>query len=192
MAVYNRPDLPEGVKPVNLVPLGATQELEPKTRVLIVNRGDAPYRDKFDGRDYIVPGATVAEVEYEVANHFRERSVVAGSRDPVTGKQDRRIAILGIDKPERCELLTPVENEKAAKAVEAIDREALGDDKAVVVPTARVRARTIGLGKRGKQQLTAETNDGQELDVNDVLAPVEGGDAMRQIARDSAERAAEE
>lgn len=188
MAIYERPDLPEGVKPVSLVPAGAKPQLEPKTRVLIVNRGDKPYRDMFDGRKYIVPPG-VAEVEYEVADHFRSRSVVPGSRDAVTGKQDHYIAILGIDKPERCEPLSKPENDKAAASPEALDPETIdAPGKRQVISTQAARARTAG-GSRARKQ-SAETNDGQALDINEVLAPVEGGDAMRQIARDAAEREA--
>lgn len=192
MAVYKRPELPDGVKPVNLTPDGAAQELEPKTRVIIRNRGDQVYKDKFDGRDYTVPPGAVCEVEYEVANHFRERSVVPGSRDPITGKQEHFIAILGIDREERCQPLNAAEAAKAATAKEAIDREAMGDDQARVVPTASVRGRVVGVPRGRRVAQSAETNDGQELAVKEVLAPVVGGDAMRQIARDAAERAAAE
>jgi hypothetical protein len=190
MAIYERPELPEGVKPVSLVPDGAKQELDPKTRVLIVNRGTQAYRDKFDGRDYTVPPRAVAEVEFEVADHFRNRSVVPGSRDPISGKQDRFIAILGIDRPERCAMLTADEQVKADTAVEAIDPEAVdAPGRRQVVSTQAARSRTAG-GNRNRKQ-SAESNDGTEqLEVNDVLAPVSGGDAMKQIARDSAEKAA--
>src|SRR5262245_18505631 len=98
---YEKPELPQGTKINNLVSADLhAQELTPKTRVVIINRGRTDYRDKYDAHDYVVP-PVLGEVEYEVANHFRERSVVPGSRDPVTGHQDVFIAILGLDPVEK-------------------------------------------------------------------------------------------
>src|SRR5687768_152815 len=110
--IYNKPTLP-GVEIANLVPEGlAGTELTPKTRVVIINRGNQVYHDKYDGRNYVVrPG--YSEVEFEAADHFRARSVVPGTRDPITGKQQHFIAILGIDPDHRCEPLDAAEQVKA-------------------------------------------------------------------------------
>jgi len=187
--IYQKPDM-AGHKVSNLVPegLGGT-ELTPKTRVVIINRSAKPYIDKYDGRDYIVqPG--YSEVEFEAAEHFRLRSVIPGSRDPITGKQDHFIAILGIDPDHRCVPLDAAEQAKAEAAPEAIDRSSMdGADRDVkVVSTQAARSRTAGGNRRIRQ--SAESNDGKAL-APDALAPPEGGDAMRTIARDAAAKGAE-
>src|SRR5262245_32700215 len=125
---YTKPELPSGTKVQSVVPIDLhAQELTPKTRVTCLNRGADVYRDKCDGRDYVVPPG-VFEVEYEVAEHFRLRSVVPGSRDPVTGAQQTFIVIFGIDPPEVCVPFSDVENEQAAQSVEAIDRRIIEDE----------------------------------------------------------------
>lgn len=183
---YARPTLPPDVTPVNLAPdgMGGT-ELTPQTRVLIVNRGTHPYVDKFDGRNYTVPPETVSEVAYEVAAHFRERSIIPGSRDPVSGKQEHYIAILGIDPPEKCNYLSAVEQQKADEAAEAIDRSQMdgADGDVRVVNTNAARARMVGRGRQVMQ--STETNDGT-ASAPDALKAPKGGDAMKQIARDAA------
>lgn len=188
--LYQRPTAPDGAKILNLVPdsLGG-EELTPETRVLCINRGATPYRDKYDGRDYTCPPG-LFEVEYKAADHFRGRSVIPGTRDPITGKQEHYIAILGIDRADRCEPLTKAEDDKAAAAPEAIDRTAMdGPAKHVqVISTMAARARTAGGNRRIKQ--STESNDGTE-EAPDAMKPVEGGDAMKQIARDAAAKAAE-
>jgi hypothetical protein len=191
MQLYNKPTLPVGTEVVNLVPegLGGT-ELTPKTRVVIINRSAHPYHDKHDGRDYIVlPG--LSEVEYEAADHFRSRSVVPGTRDPITGKQEHFIAILGIDPEERCVPLTEGEQLQADEAPEAIDRTSMsGADRDVkVVSTQAARSRTAGGGTRRVRQ-SVEGNDGSAAPAG-ATAPIVGGDAARTIQRETAEAEAE-
>lgn len=179
--LYKRPDTP--VKPVNLVPEGlGGEELTPKTRVVCINRSDVTYVDKCDGRDYVCPPG-LFEVEYEVANHFRERSVIPGSRDPVSGKQEHYIAIVGIDPEDRCQPLSGGELAIAKAAPEALDRSGMsGADKDVrVVPTQAARARTAGGARRPQH----------EVSDPDAVKPPEGGEAMQAIQRDKAGAAAE-
>lgn len=188
--LYQRPTAPAGAKVVNLVPDSAGgEELTPKTRVLCVNRSNVPYQDKCDGRDYTCPPG-LFEVEYEVANHFRERSVIPGTRDPITGKQEHYIAIVGIDRADRCEPLSRAEDDAAKSAPEAIDRQSMdGADRDVkVISTQAARSRTAGGNRRTRQSV--ESNDGTAVDA-DAMKPTEGGDAMRQIAADAAGKAAE-
>lgn len=186
MAIYQRPSLPKDATVNDLAPVGKSGiELTPKTRVLIINRGSHDYVDMYDARKYRVPPG-VSEVEYEVAEHFRLRSVIPGSRDPVLGKQEHFIAILGIDPEHRCAPLDAVEQSKADAAPEAIDRTSMdgADAEVKVVATSAARSRVAG-GNRRVQQKT-ETNDGKAL-APEALEPTRGGDAMRQIARDAAD-----
>lgn len=177
MQTYSKPDLPTGTKVRNLVSADLhAQELTPKTRVVIINRGRLPYRDKYDAHDYEVPPG-LGEVEYEVANHFRERSVVPGSRDPVTGAQDVFIAILGLDPEERC---VPFNDEECARyghIVEAIDRsnmESAADRDVTVIKTSAARARTAGNSGRRRADVTVTDPD--------VLVPPVDGDAALAAA----------
>lgn len=190
---YKKPELPQGAKVSSVVPTELNaQELTPKTRVTCVNRGSEPYVDKCDGRDYIVPPG-LFEVEYEVAEHFRLRSVVPGSRDPLSGAQENFIAILGIDPPEKCVPFSEMEQARADQAVEALDRGAIEDDqggaRAVVVQTSRARARTAGQGGRrgGVSVEQNETSSGAWVPLPDqpdqplpeAVRPPRGGDAAR-------------
>src|SRR5262245_1339636 len=148
---YKKPELPAGTTVTSVVPSNLhAQELTPKTRVVCINRGSAPYVDKCDGKDYVVPPG-LFEVEYEVADHFRLRSVVPGSRDPVSGAQDNFIAILGLDPPEKCVPFDQDTQDEIARSAEAINRTLIEEEqggKAVVVATVRARARTAGQGRR--------------------------------------------
>ncbi len=192
MAIYSRPELPIGTKVQSLVAEGLHgQQLTPKTRVLVVNRGTADYCEKFDGRNYVVPGGKVSEVEYEVADYLRDRSVIPGSRDPMTGKSEHFIAILGIDPAERCELLDKDEQHKADTTVEAIDRSLMdGADRDVkVVSTQAARARTVGGTRRIAQRV--EGNDGSPA-PEDAMTPPVMGEARRGMAQDTWGKAREE
>lgn len=175
---YERPDLPAGATIAKLVSSDLkAQELTPKTRVIIINRGREPYCDKYDGHDYVVPPG-LGEVEYEVANHFRERSVVPGSRDPQGRGQDVFIAVLGQDPPEKC---VPFSDEECARygvAVEALDRsnmESEADRSVVTIKTSAARARTAG-GSRRRPDISTQQNDSQSP-APDALTPPVGGDA---------------
>jgi endonuclease YncB( thermonuclease family) len=180
MPVYRRPETP--TKPANLVPEGlGGEELTPSTRVVCINRGDTDYLDKCDGRDYVcAPG--LFEVEYQVADHFRTRSVIPGSRDPISGKQEHYIAILGIDPPEQCQPLSGGELDAAKAAPEALDRSGMsGPDKDVkVVPTQAARARTAGGARRPQHEVSAP----------DAVEKPVGGEAMQTIQQDKAGAAA--
>src|SRR5262245_7405544 len=178
-ATYQKPELPAGVVVNNVVPSDLkAQELTPKTRVICINRGSEPYVDKCDGRDYVFPPGYF-EVEYEVADHFRLRSVVPGSRDPITGAQETYIAIIGIDPPERCVPFSDVDQEHYSQAVEALDRGAIEQEqggKGVVVPTARARARTAGGSRR--RDITVQQND-STAEAPGAMEPPTDGDAIR-------------
>src|SRR5262245_13119947 len=175
---YKKPELPAGTTVTSVVPTDLrAQELTPKTRVVCINRGSAPYVDKCDGKDYVVPPG-LFEVEYEVADLFRQRSVVQGSRDPVSGAQDTYIAILGLDPPERCVPFSEAEQAQQAQAVEAIDRGVVEEEqggRGVVVATQRARARTAG-GRR--LQHSVEQN-ATTAEAPGAVEPAVGGDAAR-------------
>jgi len=178
---YKKPELPSGTKVANVVPSDLqAQELGPKTRVVCINRGSGAYVDKCDGRDYVVPPG-LFEVEYEVADHFRLRSVVAGSRDPVTGAQETYIAIIGVDPPERCEPFPPEVQEKYEQSVEALDRGLIEQEqggKGMVVSTARLRSRTAGGTRR--RDISVEQNDNMSEATD---ATIEVGDRGKRILR---------
>jgi len=178
---YDKPKLPEGTKVTNVVPSDLkAQELGPKTRVICINRSSEPYIDKCDARDYVVPPGYF-EVEYEVAEHFRLRSVVPGSRDPVTGAQETYIAIVGIDPPERCVPFSHEDQEVFSQSVEAIDRGAVEQEqggKGVVVPTARARARTAGGAGSRRRDITVQENDSTR-EAPGAMQPPTDGDAVR-------------
>jgi hypothetical protein len=171
---YVKPVVPNDLVTLTSVDLKAT-ELTPKTAVICINRGREVYRDKCDGRDYEVPPGHF-EVAYEVAAHFRERSVVPGSRNPITGRQTNFIAILGMDKPEDCVPFDDDASERQSEAPEALDRSdmALSDRQVTVVPTRVARARTAGRG-RGREA-SLEQNDSTEP-APDAAEPPIGGDA---------------
>jgi len=177
---YKKPELPGHATVNTVVPKDLrAQELGPKTMVTCINRGSEPYIDKCDGRDYVVPPG-LFEVEYEVADHFRLRSVVPGSRDPVSGAQDTFIAILGLDPPEKCVPFNQDEEAAFSASVEAIDRAVIEEEqgtKAVVVPTSRARARSAGQGHR-RPQTQVQVNESQEA-APEGAAPAIGGDAAR-------------
>ena len=178
---YTKPELPEGTPVNNVVPTDLkAQELGPKTRVLCINRGSEPYVDKCDARDYVVPPGYF-EVEYEVAEHFRLRSVVPGSRDPVTGAQDTYISIIGIDPPERCVPFSDADQEAFSHAVEAIDRTVVEQEqggKGTVVPTSRARARTAGQAGSRRRDISVQENDSTR-EAQGAMSPPVDGDAVR-------------
>lgn len=146
-------------------------ELTPEAIVVIINRHPSkPYRDKFDGINYTIPGGEVGEITYAAAMHFRERSVVPGSRNPATHKEDHFIAILNIDPVERCQ---PFTDEQAAlfdALPEAIDR---SDDPTAfhVVSNAEVHASVAGLSENTRPVI--------EVTDKTVLVPPVGGEAAR-------------
>jgi hypothetical protein len=176
---YKKPELPSGTKVNAVVPKDLNGvELGPKTRVVCINRGDQPYFDKCDGRDYVVPPGFF-EVEHEVADHFRLRSVVPGSRDPVTGSQENYIAIIGIDPPEQCEPFTRAVQDKYEQSVEALDRGLIEQEqggKGMVVSTASARARTAGGTRR--RDIRVQQNDSENEAVG-AMAPPTDSDAAR-------------
>jgi len=177
---YTRPPLPPWVaKPHDLASVDLKAiELTPKTSVLCINRGAAVYYDKYDGRDYEVPPGYF-EVAYEVAAHFRERSIVPGSRNPVTGGQQMYIAILGIDRPEDCEPFSDAEVDAQAAAPEALDRSDMpAEDRAIkVVQTNVARARTAGRGGRARD-VSVEQNASRDLAPGALEPPVDGDAAL--------------
>jgi hypothetical protein len=177
---YQKPDLPAHATVNAVVPKDLkAPELGPKTMVTCINRGSDPYLDKCDGRDYVVPPG-LFEVEYEVADHFRLRSVVPGSRDPVSGAQDTFIAILGLDPPEKCVPFNQADQQHYKTSVEAIDRDVIEQEqggKAVVVATSRARARSVGQGHR-RPETQVQQNESQEA-APDAASPAVGGDAAR-------------
>jgi len=177
---YTRPDLPDGVKPFSLLSTDMkAQELTAKTRVICINRGTEPYVDKWDSRDYICPPG-IFEVEYEAASHFRDRSVVPGSRNPITGEQEVFIAILGIDPPEKCVPFDQADLALQKTTVEALDRSDMDpvDRNVRVVPTSAMRARTAGGRKAARADIRVEKNASHEVAEGAMDPPVDGDAAL--------------
>lgn len=121
--VYRMPQ-PSG--PVaDLVPESADgARLTPDTAVLVVNRGRAPLRAKFDGRDYVIPPGEVI-MPYGAARHFQQRLIIPGTRNPETGAVQSYLGIRGLDDDWMCLPLTDDECDRYGEAKEAIDRAAL-------------------------------------------------------------------
>jgi hypothetical protein len=103
--------------------------LTPEKYVFVLNRGVDPVRDKFDGTDYVIPSG-VNEMPYGAATHFRGRAVVPGSRNTETGKQESFLAILGVDRPEKCVPFSTEQCQAFGLRIEAIAREELMDPQA--------------------------------------------------------------
>jgi hypothetical protein len=165
---YVRPTLPPGVAVHSFVPEhGATEELTPEKYVFVLNRGVDPVRDKFDGTDYVIPPG-VNEMPYGAAMHFRGRAVVPGSRNTETGKQESFLAILGIDKPEKCTPFSPEQCEAFGLRIEAIAREELMD------PAAR-DARPVSRGDIERTVLSGQGR-GVTMPPQAVMEPRVGGD----------------
>ncbi len=153
---------------VNLVPEGGSGVgLTANTVVRCINRGRAPLKDKFDGRDYVIPPGYFT-VRYGAARHFQTRLVVPGTRNPEIGTEQSFIGIVQneetgerVDDDFLCVPLTDEECERAGQAVEAIDRAALSD------PADRdVRAVKAGAGqpnRRGKTGLRPELDSSVQV-----------------------------
>jgi hypothetical protein len=163
--------------PVNLVPdAGAGNELKPESIVEIYSRAPHVLHDTHDGRHYsIPPGASL--IEYAAAAHFRERSLVPGTRNPETGKQQRYILIPELRDP--IGLCFPFDlaqyTEQQARP-EAIDRASLTSKAArsvTVVQTDAEMARLAGAGASFggmKQDRGLEGNAGGDVPA-DMLEP---------------------
>jgi hypothetical protein len=111
------------------------------TPVVIINRGNAPVEDRYDGEPWIIPPGHFT-VPYGVAMHLRDRSVVPGSRDPISGKQKSFIGILNVDPEERCRPFTEAELRRFKLMPDAIDP-AARSEPVELVNVADVRARML-------------------------------------------------
>lgn len=197
--------------------IGEVQELKPQssgallitpeTIVLCVNRGREPLEDTFNSRHYVIqPG--YFSVQLGAAQHFKDRAVVPGSRNPETRWQASFISIIGvvvptrdglkvahqIDKPEEWDPFTDVECREYGHAVEALDRDSMVDpiDSTVTLePTrgrrneeAKAQSRLKGGtgAKKGATRITGTAVD------SGVLKPgnTEPNEATRQIQADLA------
>jgi len=160
METYIRPVLPENVVVHQFAPDHLKGvELTDQAIVVIINRHpNKPYRDKFDGVNYTIPGGHIGEITFGAAQHFRERSVVPGSRNPETHKEDHFIAILNIDPPERCQPFTDEQAARIDAMPEALDRSA--DPSAFQLISAEVaHAAIAGISGTAKpvQEVTDES-----------------------------------
>lgn len=180
---YKRPTL-DGVPVRNLIPESADgNELTPATPVLVVHRGRHVITDKFDGRDYrIEPGYT--EMPYGAAVHFQSRAVIPGTRNPEIGSQQSYLGICGIDDAPMCEPLTNEEVTKYGAAVEAIDREALGDTNTHVIKSGVPGQRGRGSLSTMRPKLSADqqATDGAAAAAADIMAPPGQTDAQVDAA----------
>lgn len=195
--------------------VGEVQELKPQssgalvitpdTIVLCVNRGREVLEDTFNSRHYqIQPG--YFSVQLGAAQHFKDRAVVPGSRNPETRWQASFISIIGvaiptkdglkvvhvIDEPAQWEPFTDEECREYGHAIEALDRASMADpiDPDVrLAPTrgqrnedAKATSRLKG-GSGQKRGATRIEGSGKGL-----LRPgnTEPNDATRQIAADLA------
>jgi hypothetical protein len=181
--------------PINLVPdTGAGNTLTPETIVEIYNRAPHVLHDTFDGRHYSIPPGR-ALIQYGAAAHFRERSLIPGTRNPETGKQQRYILIPELRDP--IGLCSPFDlAQYAAQQArpEAIDRASLTSKAArsvTVVQTDAEMARLAGAGAGFggmKQDRGLEGNAGGEVPA-DMLEPDVA--ALAAQAADAASAAAE-
>jgi hypothetical protein len=122
---YQKPALPEGTAVMSLAPEDSVANaLTPETVVTCLNRGSHELRDKFDGRDYVIPGGALFELPYGAALHFKTRQVVPGTRDPHNGHVVKSfIAILGLDPAEQCRPFSDEAMDKIDATPEGLDRE---------------------------------------------------------------------
>lgn len=184
-----------------------TLVVTPETIVLCINRGREPLEDTFNSRHYLIqPG--YFSVQLGAAQHFKDRAVVPGSRNPETRWQASFIAIIGvvvpsregfkvvhpIDDPAQWDPFTDDECREYGHAVEALDRASMVDpiDSDVqLVPTrgqrnedAKAQSRLKG-GTGTKKGATRITGTAVE---KGLLRPgnTEPNEATRQIQADLA------
>lgn len=152
MQTFTRPTLPEGMDIINLAPEDSKQNvLEPTTPVHCLNRGTHELRDKFDGRDYVLPTGVIFTLPYGAALHFKTRQIVPGTRDP-NGQGDAAksyIAIFGVDRPEDCVPFTAAEQERADNAPEGLDREQMISPADRAAAPRGLRNSSAGRGMQG-------------------------------------------
>lgn len=192
---YVKPQLPEGVQPVDLTvsaSAGPVREPAENERVVCINRGRKPLVDTFDARHYEIP-AGFFEIEYGAAKHLQRRLIVPGTRNITSNEQVSWIGILGVNPPELCEPFTDEQLAIYGENVEAIARDVdHGFGREVrVVPTNAVRASspTIGMGGRSRTDVRIEGNDGSAASAADVLAqPTESATRDAQAEARSARR----
>lgn len=173
---YVKPQLPEGVQPVDLTAsatAGPVREPAENERVVCINRGRKPLIDTFDARHVEMP-AGFFEIEYGAAKHFQRRLIVPGTKVNAA-EFVSWIGILGVNPPELCEPFTDEELGRFGENIEALSRDVdHGFGRRVsTVPTNAVRASspTIGSGGRARTDVRIEGNDGDAADAAEVLAP---------------------
>ncbi|MCC6989948.1 MAG: hypothetical protein IT181_13165 [Acidobacteria bacterium] len=180
---YQFPELPAGQFPQSLVPedQAGQKDLKPDTPVVIVNRGLGALRDKFDGRDYVIPpGPQTFLVPYGAALHFQKRNIVPGTRTLGEGGFESFIGILNIDSPENCLMLNDAEYAAAMSKPEGLDRSQLDPERQNVraLQTSAQRGQVAGQGMRR----TVVDRGNRE----DVFTPPPGGFMGTQALVDEA------
>lgn len=186
---YKKPTLPMDAALHQVVPENQHGDiLKPETKVVIVHRGDQPLVVKWDARDHVIrPGYN--EVEYQVALNAQAHLIVPGSRNVETGTFESYIGIVGIDPPEMCEPLSPVENAAAQAKVEAIDRTGQ-DGKFKVLQTSTARARMSGQGagraRRPVSDGSVQASPAAMEAARYAMQPPSGGEAA-SVSRGAAE-----
>lgn len=73
-------------------------KLTPESIVLVVNRGREWLTDTYDSKHYRIPPGFFT-IAYGAAQHFKNRGVVPGSRNPETNFQASFFAIIGVVAP---------------------------------------------------------------------------------------------
>lgn len=186
MAFYRRPSLPAGVIVHTVVPDNTNGEvLNDSTPVIVFNRKPEPYVDMYDGRRYTLPPGFI-DLRYCEALHFKGRSVVPGSRNPETGKQDHYIVIVDAQTPpDHLITIGEAQFRRQQQLPEAIDRASMTSQAARSVQTIKTTAAhaTIAEG-RG-----LEGNSPSSDVPDDAMAPVH--DAQQEQARDAAAAASD-
>lgn len=144
MKTYQQPSVGDQVIRDLLPVEEKTPVLKPETPVIIINRGReviADSRSMFDGQQYhVAPG--LSRARYDLALHLRERCIVPGSRNPISGKTESLIGILNVDPPAKCEPFTAEQCDafgQIAEGLEAGDRQ--------VIPASAVAGRIADLGE---------------------------------------------
>jgi hypothetical protein len=152
-------------------------------------------RDTYDGRHYTIPPGR-SHIQFGAAEHFRNRSVIPGSRNPETSKQDRYIVLPRLrDSEDKCFAIDGAAFSEQAARPEAIDRRTLTSAAArnVVVrqtdaEMARLGGAGIGLGSMRPNVGLEGNHEGSTVPA-DMLTPDDT--AVREQAADVAAAAAD-
>lgn len=186
---YVKPQLPQGVTPIDLTASASTgpvREPAENERVVCINRGRTRLLDTFDARHIEIPPG-LFEIEYGAAKHLQRRLIVPGTKNITSNEYVSYIGILGVNDDASCEPFTDEQLEVYGEKVEAIDRgfdHGFGGVK--LVPTNAVRAASPTLGMGGRRG-----SDGIDASAQATPGAEEAAAAVLSRPTESATREAE-